>query len=186
MTDKQALRRAFLSQRRALVGRAEKDAAIARFVMGMEEWRQARQVLLYLSLPDEPDTLLLARAGLSEGKELLAPACGPGEGEMAFFPFTGLAQLRPGRWGILEPQADQCAAGPVQGALCLVPGLAFDRAGVRLGYGKGYYDRFLAGQSLCTVGLCYDDFFMDSLPAAPHDQRVARVVTETGVHTCGR
>lgn len=66
------------------------------------------------------------------------------------------------------------------GALCLVPGLAFDRAGYRLGYGKGYYDRFLAAHAVKAVGLCYEELLLTQVPRQPLDQRVGWLVTEAG------
>lgn len=187
--EKAALRRACLQKRAALPGREEKDRAIFRHVTALAQWRQAGQVYLYLSARGEPDTFALARAAWAAGKEALAPLCLDGEGHMRFYAFTSLAQLRPGRWGLLEPDPQQCApARPPEGrrALCLVPGLAFDRSGARLGYGKGYYDRFLAATETDTVGLCYQALLMDRLPAASHDKRVGLVATEAGVTVCAR
>ena len=187
--EKAALRRELLERRGEVSGREERDQRIFRHVTALCQWREAGRVYLYLSVKGEPDTFALARAALEAGKEVLAPVCGDGEGQMAFYPFTDFGGLRPGRWGILEPRA--CGEGlkaPEAGekALCLVPGLAFDRLGNRLGYGKGYYDRFLAGRQIDTVGLCYEGFLFDRLPAESHDKKVGLVATEAGVVACGR
>lgn len=186
MTEKQALRRQLLAKRRALPQRKEKDAAIFQHVAALPVWRQASQVLLYLSLPEEPDTLALARLALGQGKQVLAPVCSPGPGDMAFYPFADLGELRRGQWGIWEPVPQGLPSAPEPGTLCLTPGLAFDRTGARLGYGRGYYDRFLAGRGLYAVGLCYADLFVDWLPTTPLDERVALVVTEAGAYPCGQ
>lgn len=187
--EKQALRRELLALRRGLPGREEKDAAICRQVTALEEWRQAARVLFYLSTPEEADTWALVRLALQEGKEAFAPVCGPADGQMAFFRFDSLSQLHRGRWGIWEPAGGPRA--PVHDgrrAICLAPGIAFDREGRRLGYGKGYYDRFFAAgrYHIKTVGLCYQALFRDSLPGEEHDQRVGLVATEAGVFPCAR
>lgn len=187
--EKAALRRSILKQRIALSGREEKDRAICRHILSLPQWARAQSIYLYLSVKGEPDTTALIKAAWAAGKEVLAPVCGPGEGQMSFFPFKSFESLRPGRWGILEPApGPQGPRAPVPGekALCLVPGLAFDRTGTRLGYGKGYYDRFLAAGRMDTAGMCYEEFFLDSLPAGSHDKKVGLVATEAGITACAR
>ena len=185
--QKRALRRQLLPKRAALPGRAEKDRAICGHILALPQWQGAQRILLYLNTPQEPDTRALALAALAAGKEVYAPVCGEGEGQMAFYRFTGLAQLRAGKWGIQEPPADiPLPLGDGARQLCLVPGLAFDRRGFRLGYGKGYYDRFLAAMEIESVGMCYQGLFLESLPAGPTDKRVGRVATEAGISACAQ
>lgn len=187
--EKSALRRELLRKRGLLTGQEESDHAIFRAVTAMPRWRQAERVFLYLSVRGEPDTLALARAALAEGREVLAPVCTEREGEMEFFSFSDLAALRPGKWGIPEPDPALCRpAGEWESKtdICLVPGIAFDRRGYRLGYGKGYYDRFLAARKIHAVGLCREEFFLPQLPAGSHDRRVGFVATEAGVTVCAR
>ena len=101
-------------------------------------------------------------------------------------------ELEPGTWGILEPSRavrhEHCEQLVSPGTLDLivVPGLAFDRSGGRLGYGKGYYDRLLAEArpDALRVGLCFDCQLIDEVPSAAHDQRMDYLVTETGVVAC--
>ncbi len=184
--EKTALRRQCLAKRAAVADREEKDSAIFRHVTALEEWRRAPRVYLYLSAKGEPDTFALARAALGSGKEVLAPVCGEGEGQMQFYAFSSFQELRPGKWGILEPDPQACRLSENKKGLCLVPGLAFDKSGARLGYGKGYYDRFLAAMEIDTVGLCYQALLMEHLPAESHDKRVGLVATEAGVTVCAR
>lgn len=184
--QKEALRRQLLPKRAALTGRAEKDRAICGHILALPQWQGAKRVLLYLNTPQEPGTRALALAALAAGKEVYAPVCGEEEGRMAFFRFTDLAQLRAGKWGIQEPPQGMPLPGKGAAELCLVPGLAFDRRGSRLGYGKGYYDRFLAAREIDTVGMCYEGFFLESLPAGRTDKRVGRVATEAGIFACAQ
>lgn len=186
--EKAALRRAALEKRAALPDKEGKSLAICRGILAMPQWRRAKRVFLYLNARGEPDTRPLVEAAWAQGKEALAPVCGEGEGEMAFFPFQSFGDLRPGKWGILEPETRGLppGEGPWEDALCLVPGLAFDRRGNRLGYGKGYYDRFLAAAKTEPVGLCYEALLFDRLPAGSHDKRVGFTATEAGVSACLR
>ena len=181
--EKAALRRMLLEKRAALPDKEGKSRAICQGVLAMPQWQQAERVFLYLSARGEPDTRTLIEAAWEQGKEVLAPVCGEGEGEMAFFPFESFQDLRPGKWGILEPEPRGRIPGKGPG-LCLVPGLAFDRQGNRLGYGKGYYDRFLAAAGIESVGLCYGELLFDSLPAGSHDRKVGFTATEAGVSAC--
>ena len=181
--QKAALRKDLLARRKALLARSEKDKALLRQMLRLPLYREARRVLLYMSLPEEADTRGLLRAALEAGKEVFAPVCAPQGTDMAFFRVTSERSLRPGRFGILEPERwEPLGMGP---ALCVVPGLAFDLQGRRLGYGKGYYDRFLAEHDHITaVGLCYRELLLPQLPAEEHDQRVKLVVTEDGCLAC--
>ena len=99
---------------------------------------------------------------------------------MAFFQVRSREDLAPGRFGLWEPKpgCPPWEGGPE--APCLVPGLSFDREGYRLGYGKGYYDRFLAAFPGKAVGLCYEELILPRLPRSPLDQRVGWLVTEAG------
>ncbi len=102
---------------------------------------------------------ILHRA-LAEGKALYLPRCLDDAGQMAFYRVQALEELESGSFGVREPSlaAPQYNMDLDGQALCLVPGLCFDNKGYRLGYGKGYYDRFLAKFRGVTLGLCYNDF----------------------------
>ena len=105
---------------------------------------------------------------------------------MKFYLIEDLAQLEPGAFGVLEPDPERCRElRHYQNSICILPGLGYDLQGYRLGYGKGYYDRFLAAHpQLETVGLCYGALLLPRLPAAPHDQRVRLVAAEAGAIPC--
>lgn len=184
--EKAALRRELLQRRRKLSGRPEKDRAIFRVITALPQYRQARRLYLYVSIGEEPGTRRLLLAALQAGKEVYVPRCLQQPGEMAFFRIAGEGDLSPGKFGIPEPDPARCPPAPDgEEGLCLVPGLAFDRLGFRLGYGKGYYDRFLAAHpNLEPVGLCYGALLLPRLPAAPHDQRVRLVAMEAGAFPC--
>jgi 5-formyltetrahydrofolate cyclo-ligase len=185
---KHQLRAVFKEQRAAVVGhgRADVEAGIARRVVGLEAWERAELVLGYAAFGSEPGLGGVFESAWRAGKAVALPCCvGPGLLEWhAVGPDTKLAA---GAHGIPEPPRDPATlvipAGPL--VLALVPGLAFDVDGGRLGYGGGYYDRFLANFEGVAVGVCPDELLVPSLAALgclePHDVAVRAVVTEQRV-----
>lgn len=187
MQEKAALRRELLARRDAVPQREEKSRAVGDGVLALPAYQKARQVLLYLSKGSEVDTWEVFARAVAEGKEVYAPRCLDGEGTMGFFQVTSPQELLQGRFGLWEPDPRRCAPWRRrEGALCLVPGIAFDRQGYRLGYGKGYYDRFLAGFSGTAAGLCFRELALERLPRGPQDRRVDVLVTEAGVLPIGK
>ena len=181
MEKKAPLRRELLARRDALPGREERSRAIQRQVLALPEYRRARRLLLYLSQGSEVDTWPLLDCALAQGRAVYAPRCLDGQGNMAFYRVFSREDLAPGRFGLWEPLQERCPLlTEWEGALCLVPGIAFDREGFRLGYGKGYYDCFLAAQPVRTVGLCFEALAFERLPRDGFDRPVGRLVTEAG------
>ncbi len=180
MTDKAALRRELKRRRAALPRREEKNAALLAALTALPELQQARALLCYVSVGEEPDTRSLLEVAWARGQEVYAPVCRPG-GRLTFHRVAGWEDLAPAPFGLLEPDPLRCPAWtPGPGAVCVVPGLAFDETGHRLGYGKGYYDRFLAVFEGIAVGLCYGALLLPALPREAHDRPVQLLVTEDG------
>jgi 5-formyltetrahydrofolate cyclo-ligase len=144
------------------------------------EFRQARRVALFASLGDEPPTRPLFETLRLKGVGILMPRVVPDD-RLEFLPVRHWAALRPGPLGVLEPPS-----GAVQelsfGDVVVVPGLAFDRRGGRLGRGKGYYDRSfpsgLGGPRL--IGYAWACRIVAEVPMGPHDRRIDALVTEFG------
>jgi len=164
------------------VERARAAAALDARVADWQTYKNARTVACFASDLGEIDTAPLLRRILSEGKTLLLPYV-QGEGKeasMSFAPVKDLEKdLAEGAFGILEP-VPETRNGAVPGPdLILVPGLAFDLRGGRLGKGKGFYDRYLAGYRGFKAGLAYDVQITEkNLPLDAHDQTVDAVVTD--------
>lgn len=187
---KAALRRELLERRGRLVPeeREAVDAAIAQRVAESPLFREAAAVFTYVSVGEEVDTRALIRAALSCGKLVAVPRCVSGTRLMEWHRIASLDDLRPATFGIPEPTPsaesliDPSVSSP---ALALVPGLAFDCAGFRIGYGGGYYDRFLAQFPGTTLGLVREAFLLPSLAALDvldsFDQPVSWLATEKGV-----
>jgi 5-formyltetrahydrofolate cyclo-ligase len=180
---KAALRRELIAAREAAgpSARAAWSAAIRDRVRALEDWGRARVVGLFAPIRGEVDAMPLLGVAREAGKAAAFPKALPGGG-LAFYAVTTAGDLSPGAFGVLEPRAED--SGRVEpGAidLLLVPGAGFDETGMRIGFGGGYYDRFLAGAAVArvfTVGLAYECQVRARLPAAPHDRRVRAVVTE--------
>lgn len=151
-------------------------------LLASDAWRRAAAVGLYQALPEEAPTAMLLENAWQTGKTVFLPKItDKTAGEMEFMACAGLRELRPGPFGLLEP-AGGAAARSVD--LLVLPGLAFDRKGWRLGYGGGYYDRFLArrkGFAPLLAGLCQDCQILDSLPHAAFDMPVNGLCTESGL-----
>lgn len=186
--EKAALRASFLAARAALTeqGRRRADEAIARRVAALPEFAAADTVLTYLSFGPEVDTRAIIRQAWVAGKRVALPCCVPGTRAMEWYVVDTLNGLVRCRFGMEEPEPDPAravapaAAGPH--ALALVPGLAFDRGGFRIGYGGGFYDRFLVEFAGVSAGLVRDAALLPSLPALEeHDAPVDVVVTESRV-----
>ena len=96
------------------------------------------------------------------------------------------SELIPGSYSIPEPAADCETLTDLSGSICLVPGLVFDNEGYRVGYGKGYYDRFLSRYPFTKIGIVYSDLILDKVPRGRFDRRVDILVTERGIKVAAR
>lgn len=162
--------------------------AILERVLSLEAYRRAKLVHTYVSSKEnEVDTRALIGACFAHGKRVAVPVVMPGTKTLAHALIDGLDQLVVGPWGLAQP--DLAAATWLPAAaridLVVVPGLAFDRRGHRIGWGGGYYDRFLAQVQAVKIGLCYDALVLDCIPGEPHDVPVNMVVAETAIYQGG-
>lgn len=184
---RQALRRDLRSLRRAIAPgeRARAARRAQKRVLDLPVWQRASAVVLYVALDEEMDASLLLQRAWDTGKEVFLPRVRPGEhGVMDVVRCAGPGDLAPGAFNLLEPRPSlpglQAGDPRFTPSLMVLPGVGFDRSGHRLGFGGGYYDRFLASapSSLARLGLCFHCQLLPRLPAAPWDQRVACVCTE--------
>ena len=166
--DKKALRALIREKKRAMTPEEirDKSAALGRLLAQTAVYQAARTVYGYYPQNQEVRLLPILARAMAEGKKVALPKITGGK--MAFFYVTDLTQVAPGFGDIPEPP-DTCPAED-KTALVILPGLAFDRAGRRLGYGGGFYDRFLALEpGHPTVALCYDFQVVPEVPAEAHD-----------------
>ena len=188
--EKRRLRRV-LSGRRQAVSPAEAARAASRIAERLRSEptvRSARRVALYAALPDEVPSRPLFDALIALGKPCLFPRAQEAHA-LGFARVADWNELRPGRYGVLEPPAQAAVIRPEAGDLVLVPGVAFDRAGVRLGRGLGFYDRAFpasAPSAPLLIGVAYQIQLVDALPRVETDRRVDAVITELGLHWAER
>lgn len=184
---KAALRNSALEWRRSLL-RSDKqrmDFKIQSKVMNLWKFREVRTVLAYCSKPVEIDTKLLIERAMALGKTVAVPRCIPDTRDMDFYIIRSFSDLVPGAFGVMEPDPEKCEKlTDFEASVCIVPALVYDKEGYRLGYGKGYYDRFLSGYRGSCIGLAYSDWVKDSLPHGKFDRKVDIIVTEKENYFC--
>lgn len=183
--DKLELRADCLARRRALSGdeAARRSAAVHARLVALPEWAAADCVLTYLSSMDnEVDTLALVGPLLERGIRLLVPVCRR-DRRMDWSELRSLDEVARTRFGIFEPTPENLRpADPPENAVALVPGIAFTRTGDRIGYGAGYYDRFLGSFRGLKIGLAFDLQLVEAIPTEPHDVPLDILVTESAVY----
>ncbi len=174
--------RARYRQFRERLGAAQKlalDSTIQSRLLALNEYAGAQTIFTYVSKPIEVDTISLIEAALANHKQVAVPRCVPDTYDMEFYYITSLDDLEKGAFGVLEPITAKCRlVSRDEIGLCIVPGLSFDAQGYRLGYGKGYYDRFLAEFHGDTVGICYAGCVQWNLPHGYYDKPVDILITE--------
>lgn len=186
METKKQIRTRALEKRRALPSMARNvySHTICRLVVEHPLFQSAREIYCYASFREEAGTGRLMEEAWKAGKRVAVP-CVRDEGQMDFYYIDSPLELSCGYQGIPEPAKNALKiALPEYGrgdTLMILPGAAFDREGNRLGYGKGFYDRYLRAHPGCPkVGLAYSIQCVEKIPADPHDVRVEAVITEKG------
>ena len=183
---KQELRAAVKQRREAIppAGKKKLDELICRRIASSNAFRNAGTVLLYAPVRGEIDLLPLASLCRRQGKKVGFPLTDPEKKTISFRLLAPGAKLVPGAYGIPEPPPDSEPCVPDKKTLCILPGLTFDRAGNRLGYGGGYYDRFLTDFPGITMGAVYEKLMAREIPAEPHDKKVQILVNERELLHC--
>jgi 5-formyltetrahydrofolate cyclo-ligase len=160
------------------------DRKIKNRLLNLWALRNVQTVLCYVSTEIEVDTRELINDLLKMGKRVAVPRCEGGPSEMNFYYINSLDDLSPGSFGVDEPDPTKSVmVGKTDGSLCIVPAFMFDRSGYRLGYGKGYYDRYLSSYKGSTIGICYGENLKDELFHGKYDRTVEMVVTEKEILT---
>ena len=162
---------------------ADASRRIAEGVLALPEIVRARRILTCLSFGHEVDTWRLVERLRALDKEVFVPRADPRDGLLHVHAYP--CPLRTLAFGLRQPPrgAAELPAEAIDATVdaVLVLGLAFDRRGIRLGYGSGYFDRFLAGRPFPAIGLARDEQLLDELPREPHDIPMTAIVTETGI-----
>lgn len=184
--DKAKVRDTMRKHRDALAEKdvASKSSAIGERLMATAEYRKANAVLFYAAKGNEVQTKDMIEAALKEGKKVLLPITDLKNKEIEIAAIDDYGKdLKKGAFGIMEPKQKR-PFDKAQIGVVVVPGLAFDGHGHRLGYGHGFYDKLLKRLNAVKIGLAYDSQIMERLPAEGHDQRMDLIVTESKVIRC--
>lgn len=180
--DKKELRRTAKEKRRNIDNKTIKDDAVCKNLFSLNEYKDAQTVLCYMSLDDEICTDGIVQNSLSLGKKVAVPFCKDGNGNMDFYYIKSFDDLKIQSFGVREPIVEKCAkVTDFSNCIIILPGLCFDKNGNRLGYGKGYYDRFLQIHPLISVGLCYNNLIVPKVPTDEYDKKADIIVSESQI-----
>ncbi|WP_426983879.1 5-formyltetrahydrofolate cyclo-ligase [Brevibacillus borstelensis] len=191
LDQKRELRREILAQR-ASVSPEERQARseqMCRHLLSFDRLRRCRTVMAYYPFREELDIVPFLEKALERGQEIWLPLTLPAERRIVPYIYTGPDMLKRGTYGILEPDPGLAAEGKAEDLdAVLVPGVAFDRRGGRMGYGAGYYDRFLSSlpHRPLLIGCSFDLQVQKAVPMEPHDISLDFLATESGIRETGQ
>lgn len=185
--EKDRLRREY-KKRRLDIPENEKrlfDERICNRFLSLVSYRFADTLLAYAPLDGEVDISQIVKTALKNGKKVAFPRCIPESFEMTFHYVKSEDELERASYGIREPSAsaplfDKKSVIRRTDCVCLIPAVLYDRKGYRIGYGKGYYDRFFSDFDAVKVGVVYNDFIKDTIPHGRYDLSVDMTVSERG------
>jgi 5-formyltetrahydrofolate cyclo-ligase len=156
--------------------RTEMSQQIINFLYEIDEFNQAKSIFCYISYLSEVETSSLIKLFLEQGLALAVPKI-MGKTEMIAAPLTNMSDLEPDKMGILTPKSNQAAAGPFD--IAITPGVGFTDRGDRLGYGRGYYDRWFSNNKVKTkIGIAFEVQVVEELPIEETDMPLDILVTE--------
>ncbi|MBQ8545719.1 MAG: 5-formyltetrahydrofolate cyclo-ligase [Clostridia bacterium] len=186
--EKDAIRRECADRRNQMPmeEHAEFDKKIIDVVASLVSFKHADIVLLYAPIKSEIDVMPIFELAKEKGKRVAFPKCDTENRTMKFHFVDSLDDLEPCAYNIREPKEEAEIYDPKEtkgSALCIVPGLAFDVYGYRLGYGKGYYDKFMNNFTGSTIGVAYTHQILPSLPKGKFDKHCDVLITEKGIKT---
>lgn len=164
--------------------KAELDRDVAANVRRLNEYPHAKTLLIYVSTPIEVDTKLIIENAWADGKKVAVPRCIPDTRDMEFHYITSFEDLSPGTFSVLEPDESLPVVTDFTDCLMIVPGMQFDMNGYRLGYGKGYYDRYMVRFTGRSAGICYSNELRPYMHHGRFDRSVDIIVTDRKIKTC--
>lgn len=155
------------------------DKAIAENFISTDAYQEADVIFVFISKDIEVDTKDIVTKAFADGKKVAAPRCNTEDKLMDYYYISSYDDLVKGSYDLMEPDVNKCEkVTDFDLGVCMVPGLVYDREGYRLGFGKGYYDRFLINFTGVTIGVCYSRCVEQELPRGFYDKPIDLVVTE--------
>ena len=181
--NKSELRKKFRAVRNSVSDRDFLSDKIAENLFDSDLYKNADAVFCYWAVDSEVQTKSIIKKALADQKKVALPKCTDKNGNMTFYYINSLSDLIEGMYGIMEPP--ECFAADVgnENSICIVPALAFDSEGYRLGYGKGYYDRFLSIFSGISIGVCFQECLTQALPRNEFDKKVNYIITDKNIYS---
>lgn len=172
--DKRILRNKYKEIRKNIKNKELLDDIIFNKIIELKEYKKSYLILIYVSLNDEVDTFKLIEHSLKIGKRVAVPKC---EGDnIVFYNINKLSDLEEGRFRILEPRTNEVIDN-FSDSICIIPGVAFDKESNRIGYGRGFYDRFLERYNGTKIGLAYAECICDKIDSDSTDIKMNIVIT---------
>lgn len=183
MNDKRLIRKEILIKRDSIdhEKRLEKDKLIIEMVLSLPYFERAQTVFYFASFRSEVSTLPQIEEAIKRGKRIVLPKVDDINRRLRLFEIQNTGEIKPGFMGIPEPDVPPERERDINDVdLVIMPGVAFDTNGNRLGYGAGYYDKLLSGlkKDIPLIAIAYEEQIVDSLPAESHDIRVDMIVTD--------
>lgn len=179
---KKDLRKEYRILRKEILNREDKEKLIIDSLVSSDFFRNADCIFLYCAYDGEINTEAVSQEAERLSIKTAYPFCVDRDGTMEFY-FSLQSELKKGMYGIYEPDRDRCEKAVFSNkSLCIVPGVAFGRNGERLGFGKGYYDRFLESFNGITVGLSFEECLSDSIPMEEHDKKIDYLITDKKIY----
>ena len=160
--------------------KANFDNRICETLMNMVSFRYSDTILMYAPLEGEIDVMPIAERALGLGKRVAFPRCVEDPRNLDFKYISSLEELKSGSYSIAEPPEELESVKDFSKSICIIPGVVFDKEGFRVGYGKGYYDRFLSAYDGTKFGLAYDECILDEVPRGRFDRHVDILISEKG------
>jgi len=187
MSEKADLRKQLMGHEAGLTKNyiTESNAGIIRNLFSLEEFQRSETVLFFYSIWSEPDTHEMIRRAFDLGKTVALPKTYP-KGIMTARKIEGFDGLTPTRFGIPEPAESAPLIKPNELDFIVVPAVAFDREGYRLGHGAGYYDRYISCANAFACGVAREKMLVPRVPREKHDIRVKCIVTENEILRFGK
>ena len=171
---KEFLRKKYKEKRDNIKNKVTKDNLIYQKVINNKDILFSKTLLIYISINSEIDTIKIINYFLNT-KNIAVPKII--DNNMFFCYVTNLNDLTPGKYNIPEPTNENIVTD-FDNAICIVPGICYDKENFRVGYGKGYYDRFLSKNKIKTIGLCYKECMIEKIDNDKYDYKIDEVITD--------
>lgn len=180
---KQTIRKKHLEKRKLITKDSlkQKSGKIARFLFKTKEFWNAKTIMAFVSIKNEPETHGIIEEALRQNKKVCVPLTDFSRNEITPVEINGFNELEEKKFGLLEPKNAEKKIPVAEIDLVLVPGIAFDCCGNRIGYGKGFFDRFLEKTGAAKIGLCFEQHLEKELPVEAHDKKMDKIITEKRV-----